>query len=105
MRCVRKAPTMQNLRLEVRVKLKQHDENRIENGIGNGIKFCKVRTPGVVQTPGAKMTQDASRVCGSISRALRLHHGAKMGEDSAKMGQVKAKVTPKLANSNPRWPT
>ena len=35
-RCARQAATVPNLRLEVREKLNQHDENLIRNGVENG---------------------------------------------------------------------
>ena len=55
MRCARKAATLPNLRLEVWEKLKQDDENMIENGVENGVKSLKIRAPGVVWSSWATL--------------------------------------------------
>ena len=62
MRCARKAATLPNLRLEVWEKLKQDDENILENGSKMGSNPWKFELQGGLEIlgdpPGAKMAQD-----------------------------------------------
>ena len=90
MRCAPKAATVPNLRLEVRERLKQDDENMLENGVENGVKSLRIRAPAVVWSSWATLL--APRwpkmllgVWGSIWRSVGAHLGAKMSQVAAKM--------------------
>ena len=108
MRCARKAATLPNLRLEVWEKLKQYDENMIENGVGNPSKF---ELQGWFGAPGRPSWRqdgprcDLGRVWDSIWRSVGAHLGAKMGQVRLKMAlscPTWRQDVPKMSNLEPK---
>ena len=102
MRCARKAATVPNLRLEVWEKLKQDDENMLENGVGNGVKSLKIRAPGVVWSSWATLLAPRwpkMRFWTRLGFYLEVCSGASWRQDGPSCGQDGAK----LPNLAPRW--
>ena len=115
MRCARKAATLPNLRLEVWEKLKQDDESMLKNEVGNaveiGVKSLKIRAPGVVWSSWATLLAPRwpkMRFWTRLGLYLEVCLGASWRQDGPRwrqVGQLGAKLCPRLPTWRPRWST
>ena len=79
-------------------KLKQDDENMLENGVGNRVKSLKIRSPGVVWSSWATLL--AARW---PKMRFRTRLGLYLEVCWAHLGAKKGQVAGKMALSCPTW--